>query len=394
MYQGCSPENAIVPSFVKPDAAVSELGAYPRKTIETRLGRMSYRRGGSGPALLLMHGIGGNADSWRRQFPAFARRHDVIAWDAPGFGKSPALPQSAPVAADYAAALARLLLAAGLPGAAATISDDPAWRGTALYAAGRYAEAAEAFAGQPYNRGNALALAGDLKGALAAYEAALARDPGDEDAKANRELVARLLDTPDAPGGRTAGEANARADAATRYATKTESDANDPGTASSGEGLAGHREASSAAESPGNSKAARTGRAEQRAVDPGRIVFLAAGQWSSRLDMLGPPFAPNLAYTYHSFWSSTERDSIQRHLNFAALHEVPLLLGEVGATDPTSSDFVPRMLGWAHDHGAGALLWVWAAQDDPMSLTTGLDGAPSVYGRAAAAWLRTGRWGA
>lgn len=168
------------------------------------------------------------------------------------------------------AALARLLLAAGLPGPAAAISGDPAWRGTALYAAGRYKEAAEAFAGFPYNRGNALALSGDLKGALMAYDAALARDPADEDAKANREVVARLLDTPDAPGGRTAGQANAKADAATRYATKTESDADDPGTASTGDGLAGHREASSAADSPGNSKAARTGRAEQRAVDPGR----------------------------------------------------------------------------------------------------------------------------
>ncbi|MCF4124033.1 tetratricopeptide repeat protein [Methylobacterium sp. SyP6R] len=168
------------------------------------------------------------------------------------------------------AALARLLLGAGMPGLAARVSDDPAWRGTALYAAGRYAEAAQAFSKSPYNRGNALARAGELKGALAAYEAALARDPSDEDAKANRELVARLLDTPDAPGGRTAGQANAKADAATRYATKTESDANDPGTASTGDGLAGHRESSSAADSPGNSKAARTGRAEQRAVDPGR----------------------------------------------------------------------------------------------------------------------------
>ncbi len=168
------------------------------------------------------------------------------------------------------AALARLLMGAGMPGLAAAISDDPAWRGTALYAAGRYREAAEAFAGSPYNRGNALALAGDLKGAMAAYDAALVRDPSDEDAKANRELMARLLDTPDAPGGRTAGEANAQADATTRYATKTESDANDAGTASTGEGLAGHREASTAADSPGNSKAARTGKAEQRAVDPGR----------------------------------------------------------------------------------------------------------------------------
>ncbi|WP_128566543.1 hypothetical protein, partial [Methylobacterium crusticola] len=124
--------------------------------------------------------------------------------------------------------------------------------------------------GAPYNRGTALARAGDLAGALAAFDAALARDPGDEDARANRDLVARLLETPDAPAGPVAGAANARADETARYASKTQSDPNDPGATSSGEGLAGNREALAAADSPGNAKAARTGRAEQRAVDPGR----------------------------------------------------------------------------------------------------------------------------
>ena len=47
-----------------------------------------------------------------------------------------------------------------------------------------------------------------------------------------------------------------------------------------------------------------------REVDPGRVVILAGGQWSSSFDMLGPPFAQNLAYTYHLFWASTKRDSV------------------------------------------------------------------------------------
>jgi endoglucanase len=67
-----------------------------------------------------------------------------------------------------------------------------------------------------------------------------------------------------------------------------------------------------------------------REVDPGRIVILAGGQWSSSFAMLGPPFAPNLAYTYHLFWASTKRDSIQRHLNFSTRYDVPLFLGETG----------------------------------------------------------------
>ncbi|ACA15904.1 Tetratricopeptide TPR_2 repeat protein [Methylobacterium sp. 4-46] len=173
------------------------------------------------------------------------------------------------------ASLGRALLAAGLPGLAVRVADDPGWRGTALYAAGRYREAAEAF-GQArgraaaYNRGNALAMAGDLDGALKAYEALLARDPGNEDARANRDLVARLLDEHLTLGQQAAGEANARADQTTRYDAKATSDENDPGNASFGEGLAGNREASAAADAPGTSKASRTGKAEQRAVDPGR----------------------------------------------------------------------------------------------------------------------------
>jgi len=97
-----------------------------------------------------------------------------------------------------------------------------------------------------------------------------------------------------------------------------------------------------------------------RKVDPGRIVILAAGQWSSSFDMLGPPFADNLAYTYHSFWASTKRDSIQRHLNFANLYNVPLFLGETGElTDAWNEGF--RRLHEAH--GIGWSFWTYKNLD-------------------------------
>jgi len=87
-----------------------------------------------------------------------------------------------------------------------------------------------------------------------------------------------------------------------------------------------------------------------RAVDPDRIVFLAGGQWSSSFDMFGPPFARNIAYTYHSFWASPDRDSIQRHLNFSDRYNVPLFLGETGElTDDWNAAF--RRLHEAHDIG-------------------------------------------
>jgi hypothetical protein len=104
-----------------------------------------------------------------------------------------------------------------------------------------------------------------------------------------------------------------------------------------------------------------------REVDPGRIVFLAGGQWSSSFDMLGPPFARNLAYTYHSFWASTKRDSIQRHLNFAARWNVPLFLGETGElTDQWNEGF--RRLHEAHD--IGWCFWTYKNLDTPSTVVS------------------------
>jgi endoglucanase len=104
-----------------------------------------------------------------------------------------------------------------------------------------------------------------------------------------------------------------------------------------------------------------------RTVDPGRVVILAAGQWSSSFDMFGPPFAANLAYTYHSFWASTKRDSIQRHLNFASLYNVPLFLGETGElTDTWNEGF--RKLHEAH--GIGWSFWTYKNLDSPSTVVS------------------------
>jgi hypothetical protein len=104
-----------------------------------------------------------------------------------------------------------------------------------------------------------------------------------------------------------------------------------------------------------------------REVDPGRIVILAAGQWSSSFAMLGPPFAPNLAYTYHLFWASTKRDSIQRHLNFSNLYDVPLFLGETGElTDDWNEAF--RKLN--ETHGIGWSFWTYKNLDTPSTVVS------------------------
>ncbi|CAN5917248.1 hypothetical protein BH11PSE3_BH11PSE3_50870 [soil metagenome] len=102
-----------------------------------------------------------------------------------------------------------------------------------------------------------------------------------------------------------------------------------------------------------------------REVDPGRVVILAAGQWSSNFDMFERPFTDNLAYTYHSFWASTKRDSIQRHLNFANRYDVPLFLGETGElTDEWNARF--RTLH--EEHGIGWSFWTYKNLDTPSTV--------------------------
>lgn len=91
------------------------------------------------------------------------------------------------------------LLEENQPAEAAEQFQDPEWRGSALYKAGEYQAAAEAFAKEDnaradYNRGNALAKAGELEKALEAYEEALEKNPDLEDAQTNKKLVEDLLE--------------------------------------------------------------------------------------------------------------------------------------------------------------------------------------------------------
>jgi pimeloyl-ACP methyl ester carboxylesterase len=61
----------------------------PKLLTATVFGRsIRYYDVGSGPPLLLIHGIGGDADEWAFCFEPFSQTHRVIALDLLGFGRS------------------------------------------------------------------------------------------------------------------------------------------------------------------------------------------------------------------------------------------------------------------------------------------------------------------
>jgi pimeloyl-ACP methyl ester carboxylesterase len=52
--------------------------------------RFAYRRGGEGPAIVLLHGIAGSSSTWRQVMPRLAQRYTVVAPDLLGHGRSSA----------------------------------------------------------------------------------------------------------------------------------------------------------------------------------------------------------------------------------------------------------------------------------------------------------------
>lgn len=75
--------------------------------------RIAYRRAGSGPSLLLLHGGLSDSREWRRQLDALSEDFDAVAWDAPGCGGSSDPPET--IGLDgYADCLAAFIEALGL----------------------------------------------------------------------------------------------------------------------------------------------------------------------------------------------------------------------------------------------------------------------------------------
>jgi pimeloyl-ACP methyl ester carboxylesterase len=103
-------------------------------------GAISYTKAGTGPAVLLIHGLGGTRSTWRHLMPGLARTHTVIAPDLPGHGLSD------PPAGDYslgahACAMRDLLLTLGYP--RASIVGHSLGGGVALQTAYQFPERTE-----------------------------------------------------------------------------------------------------------------------------------------------------------------------------------------------------------------------------------------------------------
>lgn len=77
-----------------------------------------------------------------------------------------------------------------------------------------------------------------------------------------------------------------------------------------------------------------------READPRHVIFLGGAQWDTNLRVLGAPFAPNLAYTFHIYRAPAGPGTLRGYLELREEWGVPLFLGESGEnSDAWIGDF-------------------------------------------------------
>ena len=81
--------------------------------IEVNGLRIAYQRAGAGPPLVLLHGFLSDSRTWRWQLDALSDEFTVVAWDAPGCGRSSDLPETFRLP-EYANCLAAFIDELGL----------------------------------------------------------------------------------------------------------------------------------------------------------------------------------------------------------------------------------------------------------------------------------------
>jgi sugar phosphate isomerase/epimerase len=104
-----------------------------------------------------------------------------------------------------------------------------------------------------------------------------------------------------------------------------------------------------------------------REVDPHHVIVLGGAQWNTEFGVFGPPFAPNLVYAFHKYWSEVTDESLAPFTSFRDRHNVPIWLGETGEN---TDDWIARMRGRAEALGIGWAFWPYKKMDATSSVVS------------------------
>ena len=96
------------------DASGASTDTWVDRWIATPGGELAFTVAGSGQAVVLIHGLGGDRHTWRHLIGPLSRHRTVIALDLPGHGDS-AAPAGGYSPGSHAAAVRDLMVALGIP---------------------------------------------------------------------------------------------------------------------------------------------------------------------------------------------------------------------------------------------------------------------------------------
>jgi endoglucanase len=91
-----------------------------------------------------------------------------------------------------------------------------------------------------------------------------------------------------------------------------------------------------------------------RELDAHHVIFLGGANWDTDFSVFGPPFAPNLVYTFHKYWNPTDDASLRPFLAFRERYQVPLWLGETGEN---TDEWIEACRRLVERHGIGWCFW-------------------------------------
>jgi hypothetical protein len=118
-----------------------------------------------------------------------------------------------------------------------------------------------------------------------------------------------------------------------------------------------------------------------RAVDPDHLIVLGGSEWNGNFSVFPGPLAGNTVYSYHKYWSKTERAAIQPYLDFSFLHNVPLFMGESGEAD---DDWTGAFRELHERHDIGWCFWNYKnmAPGPTVAAVSPPDGWPAIIAAA------------
>jgi hypothetical protein len=99
-----------------------------------------------------------------------------------------------------------------------------------------------------------------------------------------------------------------------------------------------------------------------REQDPNHIIILGGAQWDSNFDVFGPPFASNLIYQFHKYWTAPDRTAIAPYLAFRDRYNVPVWCGESGEN---TDDWVKQFRQTLESNGVGWCFWPYKKMEKP-----------------------------